>query len=289
MHQFSLKRGAKSEKDLTESFLSLQRGVFALISVVKDFLRKEIELERTCRVALLLCRSGVDSNVSIFQYLAKKCASEQKGDGGWLGVTDTLWCASFLSLYGDYSESVQKALTWLDKQKHDDGSWGRFKRDKGRIPITGLILSFLPQLASQSSLEWLEREWEREREIEPKLTYKAAFTLMAFKANAYQPSDEALIPQAMEWLANQQSDDFGWGPCKNHPVGSTPFCTGLALLGLLQYPEYISRDVFRKGLVWLVQNQLPEGLWADHYIEEGSSWAFYALSQVLTYLNHLEG
>jgi squalene cyclase len=147
------------------------------------------------------------------------------------------------------------------------------------------MLYLLPQLSSKSSLEWLERQWILERKFDPKLTYKAAFTLMAFKKNNDQPSDQRLISETVGWLASQQGDDFGWGPCKRHPVGSTPYCTGVALIGLLQHPELVSPRVFENALKWLAQNQLTEGLWSDHYIEEGSSWAFFALTQTMAYLS----
>jgi squalene cyclase len=197
-----------------------------------------------------------------------------------------VWCTSFISLYEEYANSVENALGWLDGQKHSDGSWGRTRRDIGRIPTTGLILNLIPRLSSELSLEWLENQWKRETEFEPVMTYKAAFVLMAFKANNYQSPDHSFILKVIDLLSGQQNDDFGWGPYKNHPINSTPYCTGVSLLGLLQYPQNVPEDVFRKGLNWLLENQIPEGLWADHYIEEGSSWALYALTQILSYLSH---
>jgi squalene cyclase len=266
----------------------IQNGVIALFNILQEFLAKRIELERMCRVATLLLQSGVSVNNPVFRQLAERCISEQKDDGGWLDVVDTTWCTSFLGAYKEYFQSVELALTWLNKQRHSDGSWGRTQRDIGRIPVTGLILYLLPQLASESCLKWIEKEWMRELETQRGLTYKGAFVLMAFKKNNYYPYNPECIPHTVKWLLEQQNDDSGWGPWKGHPVGSTPFCTGVALIGLLQYPNEIAPKVFQSGIKWLKEKQLPGGLWADHYIEEGSSWAFLAFNKITTCLKGRE-
>ena len=51
------------------------------------------------------------------------------------------------------------------------------------------------------------------------------------------------------------------------------------MTGLLQYPNRIDPKVITKGLKWIEKNQLQDGLWPDHYIEEGSIWSFYALTE----------
>jgi len=271
-----------------KKIVTIQKGLVALLNTIQDFFIKEIELERLSRIAVLLNQSGLNQNNSIFQQLAGRCALEQKNDGGWLGVVDSLWCTSFLDQYEEDSESVKSALTWLKEQRHDDGSWGKTERDIGRITVTGQLLYFLPQLASKSSLIWLEKKWREELEIIPRLTYKGAFTLMAFKRNDYQPMDSQLISQTIEWLEEEQNDDFGWGPWKGQPIGSSPFYTGVALAGLLQYPDKINPEVMMNGVKWLEEKQLDNGLWPDHYIEEGSSWAFFAFTRAMAYLDSME-
>ncbi len=264
--------------------VAIFRGILALARLVLDLLQKGIELERPCRAAYFLIKSGVGTNHTTFRHLAERSIEQQKEDGGWLDVTSTMWCTAFLQLVNPSSASVDKALLWLERQRHKDGSWGTSLRDIGRIPITGSVLSFIPQLVSECSLEWLEKQWMRECELNPKLTYKAALSLMAFGRNDYHPSDELLIPGTLEWLAKQQNEDRGWGPWKNHPVGSTPSCTGMALLGLLQYPDMVDSAVLRSGADGLVKGQLEGGLWPDHYIDEGSAWALWALSETLAFL-----
>jgi hypothetical protein len=112
------------------------------------------------------------------------------------------------------------------------------------------MLYFLPQLASKSSLKWLEKKWRHELEINPGLTYKGAFTLMAFKRNNYPPTNSQLISQTIQWLATQQNDDFGWGPWKGHSVGSDPWCTDGLKKNNSQTDSGLT-TILRKGVVGL--------------------------------------
>ncbi len=264
--------------------LAIQKGLSALLLILRQYLIKQIELERIVRVAVLLKGSGVNQNNSVFQKIAKRCLAEQKDDGGWTGVEDSLWCVAFLKDFEEYSNAYKNGLIWLNNQKLKNEGWGKTKRDIGRIPITGLLLYMLPEISTVDSLKWLESEWKREFSINPKLTYKSAFALMAFKKNDYQFSDNCFFSDTLNWLQSQQNEDYGWGYCQGHPVGSTPFCTGVAITGLLQYPDRIDPNVIVNGLKWIEKNQLEEGLWPDHYIEEGSVWAFYALTEGYKFL-----
>lgn len=264
--------------------ISIQKGLTALFLVLKQYLEKKIELERIVRVAVLLHKSGVNQNNSIFQEIARHCLAEQKDDGGWIGVEDTVWCVAFLKNYQEYSREYERGLEWLKKQRLENGGWGRTNRDIGRIPITGTLLFLLPELSDVDSLSWLEYEWERDFNSNPKLTYKGAFTLMAFRSNDSKFLDTRLFNETLNWLTSQQNDDTGWGPCRGHPVGSTPFNTGVAITGLLQYPDKIDQDVIANGLTWVEKKQLDDGLWPDHYIEEGSAWALYSLTEGYKFL-----
>ena len=264
--------------------ISIQKGLAALFLILKQYLDKQIELERIVRVAVLLKRSGVNQNNSIFQEIARHCLAEQKDDGGWIGVEDTVWCVAFLKDYEEYSWEYKRGLDWLKKQRLGTGGWGKTNRDIGRIPITGTLLYLLPELSNNKGLSWLECEWKREFGSDPNLTYKASFTLMAFKSCDRQFLDKQLFNDTADWLVHQQNDDFGWGPFRGQPVGSTPFNTGVAITGLLQYPEKIDLKVIADGIKWIEKNQLDEGLWPDHYIEEGSAWAFYALTEGYKFL-----
>jgi len=263
---------------------AIQKGLAALFLVLRQYLEKQIELERIVRVAVLLMRSGVNWNNSIFQKITKRCLDEQHDDGGWVGVEDSIWCVAFLKDFEEYSQAYKSGLNWLGGQRLKKGEWGKTKRDIGRIPITGILFYLLPELSNVDSLRWLESEWRREFGLNPKLTYKSAFTLMAVKRNNSQSIDSQLLNDTLDWLMSQQNEDCGWGYCQGQPVGSTPFCTGVAMMGLLQYPERIEPKVIANGLKWIEKKQLEDGLWPDHYIEEGSAWALYALVEGYKYL-----
>jgi hypothetical protein len=258
--------------------LTFHHAIPPLLQTINNFLQKEIELTRLCRVAVLLIKSGANPNTFLFEKIAEKCIARQRDDGGWSDVPETMWCASFLNLLNDYPNSVEKAQKWINEQSHEMQGWGNSIRDAGRIPVTGLMLYLLPQLSSRGYLKWMENEWKKERQSDPILNYKAAFTLMAFSKNNYHPEDNEIIPETIHWLVDQQNDDGGWGPWKDHPVGSDPWCTGICLVSLLFFPDELTPKVLYNALEWFKENQLPNGLWAYHYIEDGSAWALYALT-----------
>ena len=263
--------------DAPEIETSIHRGVIALSQIVLNFLEKDIELTRICRLATLLHESGVSAETALFRDLAQKCIEKQRDDGGWTDVLETIWCTTFLDLFNEFSNSVEKAHKWLGDQRNKEGGWGKNYRDLARIPVTGLLLYMLLRLSTDKDLHWLEKKWQQEQQNDPCLTYKAAFTLMAFGKTNYQPQNEDAILTTVQWLCDQQNDDGGWAPWKGHPVGSDPWCTGVAIAGLLQYPDEISEGVIRKALQWLQDTQLSNGIWPYHYIDDGSGWALHSL------------
>jgi hypothetical protein len=96
---------------------------------------------------------------------------------------------------------------------------------------------------------------------------------MAFRSCESRFGDHQLFSDTVDWLSHQQNEDSGFGPFRGQPIGSTPFNTGVAITGLLQYPEKAERTTIANGIKWIEENQLDDGLWPDHYIEEGSAWA----------------
>ena len=272
-------------KELPDVETTIYHSISSLCQVIKDFLDKDIELIRIGRLAVLLNESGVNPETILYHNLIQKCIDKQRDDGGWTDVVETMWCTIVLNLFTEFSDPVEKAFIWLRGQEQKNGGWGKSLRDSARIPVTSLLLYMIPQLSSDQNLKWLEDEWCREQDLKPSLTYKAAFTLMAFNKNNYYTENQDLIPETVHWLYDQQNDDGGWGPWKDHPAGSDPWCTGIGLTGLLQYPDKIPQEVFLKALKWLKEKQLPNGLWPYHYIEEGSGWAMYALVMSYKFLN----
>lgn len=250
-------------------------AISALLRNNRDYIQKSTEVWRVCRSLHLIYLSGVSLTGRIIDEAINKAISEQQTDGGWADVEQTIWCAALLKHCPKYSASVDRALDWLRAEQLSDGSWGYSRRDKGRIPITGLLLYLLPELSSSKSLKWLANQWTIDLQSEPVLTYKGAHGLMAFSRNSYK--SEAFIQRTVLWLQNEQNEDGGWGPWKNQPIGSTAEYTGIALNGLLSYPAIVRKETVERAIDWLLENQLPSGLWPAHYIEEGSSWALFAL------------
>ncbi len=264
--------------------VAIQKGLAALFLVLRQYLEKQIELERIVGVAVLLIRSGVNQNNSTFQEIAKRCLAEQKDDGGWTDVEETVWVLSFLKNFNQEKKTIENGFYWLNQQRHSNGSWGNSQRDIGRIPLTGLLVHFHPEISLKKTISWLENEWNREKENFPLLTYKGAFILSGLKTSANKAYTTPLIEEIYTFLANEQNDDGGFGPWKDHPIGSEPWSTGIVLLGLLSYPELIKKEVIEKAVDWLAETQLPNGLWPYHYIEEGSAWALYGLIESYKYL-----
>jgi hypothetical protein len=243
---------------------------------------KHLELRRITQVVSILLSSGL-SRTCVPRTLAGRCVEEQHSDGGWGAVPDTAWNLHFLEQFDAELYRVRIALgtAFLLAQRNARGLWGRSKRDIERIPVTGLLLYLFPQLATRETMRQLELLWVSERNG---LTYKAAYTLLSFKRNNYEPNDPLLIESTVNWLVDNQRDNGGFAPWKAHPVASDVYCTAVAALGLLQYRELVPRRAFERCLQWLESSQLPQGIWAFHEIEDGASWGLWALIELSTFL-----
>jgi len=79
--------------------------------------------------------------------------------------------------------------------------------------------------------------------------------------------------RTIEHLAKDQNEDGGFGPWKEHPIGSDPWSTGVVLWGLSRWIENVDPVVIEKALDWLRKTQLPSGYWPYHYLDDGTSLA----------------
>jgi len=242
------------------------------------------EIQRKSFVFSLLKKGGkLSANESFFL----KSIGKQNKDGGWHDVFETAVVSYLIRDLLHLESNYKKAIEWLKGQKSGNAAWGYAQRDIPRIPVTGLVLTLLPGLADEASLTWLEKEWRKDLNAETTLTYKGAFTLMAFASTGVTPQNPSLIADTIEYLASEQNDDGGFAPWKNHPVGSEPWSTGIDLIGLLSFPGLVKPEIIEKTLDWLAKNQLPNGLWPCHYIEEGSSYCYWGAVEALKYLKRL--
>jgi hypothetical protein len=251
----------------------------SLRGMIAEMDRKNLDLQRITKTASLLISSGLSAN-SIPAPIVRRCLDRQHNDGGWVSIVDTLWNAYFLQLLSPrrHKPHIDKAKAFLLGQINDHGLWGRSKRDISRIPVTGILIYLFPELADAGRLLLLEELWQSEKNS---LTYKAAYTLMAFKAAGYTPKDNNLVGDTVEWLMENQRADGSFAPWKTHPAASDVFCTSVAVLGLLQYNEPVPPETFEKSCDWLLSSRLPSGIWPYHEIEEGASWGLYALTCLL--------
>jgi prenyltransferase beta subunit len=149
------------------------------------------------------------------------------------------------------------------------------------------VFTLLPELADERSVLWLETEWRKDLSAEVKLTYKGALTLKAFASADCKPKDLDLIPATVKYLLDEQNEDGGFGPWKDHPIGSEPWSTGTALIGLTAWPELLKPEAVERALAWLARVQLPNGLWPCHYIEEGSAYCYWGAVEAMKYLKRI--
>jgi len=248
----------------------------------REMYRKNIEVGRIAKVASSLLMAGM-APVSIPDVIVRRVLAQQKADGGWVGVQETAWCTKLLSYFN--LEEVNGALTWLDRQQVEENGWGRSGRDMGRIPVTGSLLYLFPQLGAQASLQWLERKWLQEQ---GSLTYKAAYTLLAFDSCKYEPEKADLIQETVNWLLSQQEKDGGFAPWYGHPVGSNVLCTALSILGLMSYSVYIpEREPIQTAVAYILRTQMPGGLWPFHQLDDGAVWGLLALKKYYLYMESL--
>ncbi|MCS7048345.1 MAG: squalene--hopene cyclase [Verrucomicrobiae bacterium] len=95
--------------------------------------------------------------------------------------------------------------------------------------------------------------------------------------------EQPYIRRAVAWLKGVQNADGGWGesvrsyddPTYKGIGPSTPSQTAWALMGLMSAGEVHSREV-RRGIAYLLTNQLPDGTWREEwYTGTGFPKVFY--------------
>lgn len=265
---------------------SIHKTVSSLIQFLESGFDYEKETIRIARVGSCLLTTGGNFNNRVISKCENIIFASQHIDGGWNDTEETLWSLAFLKQLGhNNSECFKSGFIWLKNQRHRTGGWGRSNRDIGRLPITGILLYLLPMMSDQDSLKFIKNEWENDLNGDTPLTYKGGFFLMGLSASGVSAQECPLIKETYSFLTDVQNGDGGFGPWKDHPIGSDPWSTGIVLLGLLSYPELISRNTIEKTVNWLAAKQLPNGLWPYHYIEEGSAYAYWGLVEALKYLS----
>jgi hypothetical protein len=227
--------------------------------------------ERVCRIAVLVGAQTED--------LAGRTEAAARPDGGWADVSETIWCLAFLKQAGRH-DALAPGLRWLSGQRLEGGGWGRSARDVARIPMTALVLRFLAaEIGTEADWCSVERLWNEDLASAVQLTYKGGFFLLCQTGNP-KPSAE-LARRTIEYMEASQHEDGGFGPWRNHPIGSDPWTTGICVAGLCSHPDLVSRQVIGRAVGWLCRTQLSSGLWPCHFIDEGSAYAYWGLREAI--------
>lgn len=255
----------------------LLKAALSLNQMIIEMSNKKLELKRITKIASLLSLSGY-INIANFNSVKNNCINTQNIDGGWVSIVDTMWNTFFLSRFcqNELLNNITRGINFIEQNEGRSHLWGRSKRDFERIPVSGTMLWLHHSLATNERLKALENLWISE---ENSLTYKASYTLLAFKSNLYSPCNKRLIDSTIEWLLSNQREDGSFAPWKTHPVQSDTYCTSLGLLGLMSYKELVPYKNIKLCANWLINTQLSTGIWPYHEIDDGTGWALFALSE----------
>ncbi len=264
---------------------TIKNSVTGLARFLHSGLQQNLEPNRLAKAGYSLLASGCSSKGDFpGARLAARLVESQQKDGGWADVEETLWCLGYLSAFRErYGPEINKGQEWLASVKMPCGAWGKSKRDQPRIPVTALTAVLAPDNIDETSLEWLEKQWKSDMDNPTQLSYKGAYYLIA-QQYGKASLNSSLMHKTVIYLVGEQSDDGGFAPWKDHPVGSDPWTTGIVLWGLSALGEQAPRETVKRAASWLETGQLPNGLWPYHYIDDGSSMALMGLSKSLPIL-----
>jgi len=258
------------------------QAVSGLAQFIHQALGNRLEAIRLARSGWALLASGCSPSATFpGQDLASYLIKAQHDDGGWTDVEETLWCLGYLSFYrGDYSTQLECGKQWLASVRKPCGAWGKTERDQPRITVTGLVSAVVPEVVEGKALDWLADEWQHDLDSSVQLTYKGAFFLLGQRHPQAQDK-YSLVECTITLLCSEQEDDGGFGPWKGHPVGSDPWCTGVALWGLSGFESRVPAQTFERGLSWLQSRQLDDGMWPYHYLDDGTAMALIGAASAL--------
>lgn len=265
--------------------INVSASLGALRGFVRHSLDRSLEPLRLARVATAMHFLSTVTSGQLLGRAAEYLRNTQSSDGGWSDPEETAWASSVISeLAGGNNKAVLKAKSWLNEIRHPGGGWGRHPRDMARIPTSALVLTLVPDVALPGDIAWVRREWQRDLSGTVKLSYKGAFYLLSEAAGEYP--DGALLTNTIDHLEHDQNDGGGFGPWKDHPIGSDPWSTGVVLWGLSKWMDRVNPKVIEKALRWLERTQLPSGYWPYHYLDEGTAYALIGAASAIKALEN---
>ena len=221
----------------------------------------------------VILAKGILTSEKLRNCLVKYVEQTAQPQGGWADPEETAWSLAVLCQANrEGTQLVLEGNNWLASVRRPGGGWGRHARDQVRIPTTALVFTLVPSVATDADQAWVRQAWEKDLNSPVHLSYKGGFYLLTVDS---KNSGEVhpLVLRTITYLAEDQNDDGGFGPWRDHPIGSDPWSTGVVLWGLSKWIDYVDPVVIEKALGWLERTQLPSGYWPYHFLDEGTSYA----------------
>lgn len=213
----------------------------------------------------------------------------------------------------DYREAIDRGREWVEGLQSKNGGWGAFDADNAyhylnNIPfadhgalldpptedVSGRCIGMLAQLGEphdsprmKEAVAYLERVQLKDGSWFGRWGVNYIYGTWSVLAGLNAAGLDAATPmvrRAVDWLISIQNPDGGWGEdCGSYRLDysgyqrspSTASQTAWALLGLMAAGE-VEHPAVARGILWLKENQSPDGLWTqDHYTGGGFPRVFY--------------
>ncbi|RJP18731.1 MAG: squalene--hopene cyclase [Candidatus Omnitrophota bacterium] len=208
--------------------------------------------------------------------------------------------------------SMKRGVEWVLSMQSSDGGWGAFDVDNSKeilnmVPfadhnalldpstadVTARILEMLGVFGYDESFSPASRAVSFLRSQQEKdgawygrwgvnYIYGTWQVITGLVRIGVSPADPC-IQRGVEWLLKHQNSDGGWGetvatyddPSLRGQGDSTPSQTAWALMGLM-YGGAIRQDAVKRGIQYLLENQMPDGSWKEeHFTGTGFPRVFY--------------
>jgi squalene-hopene/tetraprenyl-beta-curcumene cyclase len=200
---------------------------------------------------------------------------------------------------GKAAAAAQRAITWLIGMQSKDGGWGAFDADNTATLVTRLpfcdfgevidppsadvtahtvqalaAVGLAGSRAARRGVIWMLRNQEPDGSWFGRwganYIYGTGAVVPALIAAGVRPEKPA-IRRAVSWLISHQNADGGWGedlrsyedPGWAGRGESTASQTAWALLALLAAGGADAQQAADRGVVWLAENQRPDGTWDE--------------------------
>jgi squalene cyclase len=243
--------------------------------------------------------SGDEAKKRLLARAGSGILERQGDDGGWgygpgvpSDADSTSWCLLFLARLGTQgAESRERAVGFLRTHQNPvDGGFRTYAKpsEVGRYMMLDASVSFEGWSSSQmcvtpvaarailcagstvgvdEALGYVRRGQTAEGYWEPywwsERLYSTVNCMALLKARG-DADDARRVSSAQEWIAKTQLDSGAWSDSQT--AGGIPFSTALALRGLAVDPRADFSESVKKGVQWLLTDQLADGSWNSHHI-----------------------